>query len=284
MDSLKKPLILIILLFVALSGIFFYQVIKFNDGKLHVVFCNVGQGDGTYIRTAKGLDVVVDGGPSSSILSCLSNHMPFWDRDIEVMILSHPHEDHYLGLIDVVKRYSVLSFYSEKGESSTASYKELQKVLADKGIKVQTLSKGKSFIFKDKTSIKVLWPPNYPLSYFKNENLDKNGLSLVELLSFGKTNLLLTGDSNLEVVDRLSLDNIDILEIPHHGSKNNINNEVLKELRPKLVVISVGKDNRYGHPNPEVVKMLKDLGIKTLRTDLNGEIELVSDGSSWKMD
>ena len=90
-----------------LGCILVYQNITYNDKKLHVVICDVGQGDAIFIRTPSGSDILIDGGPDDSVLACLGKHMPFWDRTLEIMILTHPHADHLTGLIDVSKSYSV---------------------------------------------------------------------------------------------------------------------------------------------------------------------------------
>src|SRR3990167_8207809 len=104
---MKKLFFAISILLLSIFFVFVYQKIKFEDGKTHIIFCSVGQGDGILIRTPSGLDIVEDGGPDDSILSCLSRHMPFWDRTIEIIILTHPDSDHISGLIDVVDRYRI---------------------------------------------------------------------------------------------------------------------------------------------------------------------------------
>src|SRR3990170_7268003 len=99
--SAKNLTLAIVFSFFVLVGILVYQYAKFNDGKVHIVFCDVGQGDAIFLRTPKGADILVDGGPNESVLACLSGHMPFWDRDLELVILTHPHADHLNGLISV---------------------------------------------------------------------------------------------------------------------------------------------------------------------------------------
>src|SRR4030065_2811157 len=103
-----------------LSGLFGYDQAKYNDNKLHVVFCNVGQGDAIFIRTPKGSDILVDGGPNDSVLSCLSNHMHIWDRDLEAVFLTHPHKDHLNGLIYVLKRYQVKHYFTQNVDTETS--------------------------------------------------------------------------------------------------------------------------------------------------------------------
>lgn len=280
----KKIVFIGSFLLLFLGAIFFYELAKFNDGKLHVVFCDVGQGDGILIRTPKGIDIVVDGGPDDSILSCLSSHLPFWDKTIELMILTHPHEDHLGGLIPILKRYTVLSFYTEKAQSQTRSYQALSSLLREKGLKPKFLWQGDRLVLSDRVRVQTLWPQKSFLSDdIADKDLDKNGLSIVNLLTYAKFSLLLTGDAGVVVWDRIgeNLGKTDVLKVPHHGSKTALNAEILERLKPALAVISVGKKNRYGHPAAQTIKILRDLEIKVLRTDENGEVEVVSDGQSF---
>lgn len=282
--------VLIFLLF----GFSIYQYVKFNDGRLHIIFCNVGQGDGIFIRTAKGLDIIVDSGPDDSILSCLSSHMPFWDRTIELSFLTHPHEDHMRGFISIFRRYKVLNFASEALSNDTVLYREVGKEIQKSKIKSQNLIAGDRFKISDGLSIKVVGPSKEFL-----EKTSPNGrigesrefASLELLVSFGRFNALLTGDSQIEELNEALpfLSRVDVFQIPHHGSKYGTDSKFLSLISPKLAIISVGK-NKYGHPAKEVIKILRDLemkqslrpdGLKFLRTDEHGDIEIIveRDGS-----
>ena len=281
-----KYFVILVIVLISFFGLFFYQFLKFNDGKLHVVVCDVGQGDAIFIRTPKGSDILVDGGPDDSVLYCLSKHMPFWDRDLELVILTHPHADHLAGLIDVVKRYRILSFNTEKVGNTTAVYKELVRVLAEHSIKERYLWQGDRFLFKDGVELKTLWPTQDWLSQnlVNDSNFDVNGLSVIEFLSYENFKTLLTGDAGALVIEQIDslAGKIDVLKVPHHGSKTGLNPEILSILNPKLAIISVGKNNRYGHPNQFTLDLLKSSNIKTLRTDQSGEVEIISDGKSWQ--
>lgn len=280
-----KGFVLGIIAILFLGGIFVYQQILFNDGKLHVVFCNVGQGDGIFIRTPEGMDIIVDGGPDDSILSCLSNHMPFWDRDIELMLLTHPHADHLNGLLDILPKYKVTSFVTEKLENDTAAFRALHSLMEEEKIHQQYLFAGNKLQTSDGILIRIVGPTQSFLA--KTSPNGKIGesrefASLETLISFGSFSVLLTGDSQaVELKEAIpSLDSIDVLQVPHHGSKTGLDQEILDTINPKLAVISVGK-NRYGHPSKEAIKILRDNDIKILRTDQSGEVEIVSDGKKW---
>lgn len=287
---MKKAFLTLSFSFFLLGGLFFYQNSQFNDRELHVVFCNVGQGDGIFIRTPKGQDILIDGGPDDKILSCLNNHMPFWDKDIELMVLTHPHADHFIGLIAVLKRYDVVSFASSLMVSEDDVYQELLKILKEKGIEKKVLKQEDKFKTGDGLTLITKWPIAEKSTMVKGAKsdasdayFDQNKFSLVEYLTFGKTKILLTGDIDAPVENEIAgdLGKIDILKISHHGSKTGTNKEFLEALKPDLAVISVGKNNRYNLPYGKTLEVLKILGIKTLRTDQDGEIEIMSDGEGW---
>lgn len=279
-NFLKRFLLIVSTSFILLSGYFAYQNYKFNDGKLHMVICNVGQGDAIFIRTPKGKDILVDAGPDNSVLFCLSNHMPFWDRDLEAVILTHPHKDHYAGLGSVIKRYSVLAFYSENWDQNTPKdqeFLEFKKEIEKRKIKEKDLWEGNKLVLKEGLSLATILPA-------KKFEAKTNERSLVEEISFGSFRALLTGDSPLGLLDNSLLGQvgvIDVLKVPHHGSKTGLDENVLKSLSPKISVISVGLKNRYHHPAQETLEVLEDLGTRILRTDIDGEVEIVSDGKNF---
>ncbi len=276
-----------------MSGFFFYQNAKFNDGKLHLVVCNVGQGDGIFIRTAGGADILVDGGPDDSILNCLSNHMPFWDHDIELMVLTHPHADHLTGLISVLSRYKVMHYVTENVKNETAAFKRLQAALAVQHLTAKYIFSGDRIDFADKTQLFTVWPTNewmenLKLQDIKNlaqegSSLDVNGYCLIQLLSYGNFRALLTGDAGSVAEDKVAqvVGKVDVLKVPHHGSATGMSDYFLSEISPALAIISVGANNRYGHPAKSALDLLNSHNIKTLRTDEDGNIEIISDGNSF---
>ncbi|MDO8620886.1 MAG: MBL fold metallo-hydrolase [Candidatus Levybacteria bacterium] len=286
----KKIIWFGVLILVFLAGLLFYQRIKFYDGKLHVVFCDVGQGDAIFIRTPNGLDILVDGGPNDSVLSCLSNHMPVWDRTIELVILTHPHTDHFFGLHNVLKRYNVLSFDSEKLDNKALGFAELINEVKQNKIPLHYLFSGDSFKTNGGINIKILAPTKEFLAETSpNGMIGENNefASLISLVSYGSFKLLLTGDTQADelsqAISQYSLTNLSVLQVPHHGSKTGLSLEILNLLKPKVAVISVGKNNRYGHPTPFVLDLLGKVQAKILRTDQKGEIEVISDGKTWQV-
>ena len=129
MNKPYKYLFFLLLLFFSAGFLF----IKNNsDGKLHVYFCDVGQGDAIYIRMPTGADMLIDGGPNSKVVDCLSKHMPFYDRKIDLVVLTHPQADHLKGLIDVLERYNVTYFASSSIANNTEGYSKLVSLIKEK--------------------------------------------------------------------------------------------------------------------------------------------------------
>jgi competence protein ComEC len=277
--------VLVVLLFLAF---FVWDYSRFSDKKLHVVFCNVGQGDGIFLRTPSGKTILVDGGPDSSITSCLASHMPFWQRTITLMILSHPHADHLNGLNTVLESYSVDHFASEPLANKTAGYKHLLQSLSLYQIDKRDILKGQVIRLGDGVVIHTLGPSRQFLTKTSPKGTIGESAefgSLINLISYGNFDVLLDGDSQVAGMKESmygQLPGIEVLQVPHHGSRFGLDEQILKVIHPKLAVISVGK-NKYGHPAPLTLGLLKKVGIRYMRTDQSGDIEIVSDGKSWEV-
>lgn len=281
--SKKQVLIIVFFAFLILGLYSIYQRLVFFDGKLHIVFCNVGQGDGIFIRTPKGRNMVLDGGGDTKILSCLSRHMPFWEHTIDVVMLSHPHEDHLGGLIPVIKRYSFKWFVTEKLANKTASFTELMDLVKKSQKKSAFLYQGDHFNMGGGVGITILAPTKEFLEATSPEgdiSESHEFSSLISKLQYGSFSILFTGDSQSEELKDSNPGTVTVLQIPHHGSRTGLTEEIIREFSPKLTVISVGK-NKYGHPASETLNILKAANIKVLRTDINGEVEIVSDGTGF---
>lgn len=274
------------------------------DGKLHIVFCDVGQGDAMYVRFPDGKDALFDGGPANGkVLSCLGRHMPFYDRTIELVSLSHAQADHFGGLIEVFKRYNVELFLtSPAGNSDAKSYQELVSLIKTKDVKVQNVYTGD--VLNDReVKLISLWPERSFITATITDDVssnkvlgattqasDLNDFSLVYHVRHGDFDLITTGDAEADILKKvltinsvdISTNPIEVLKVPHHGSKRGLNDEIVNKLQPKLAVISVGK-NSYGHPSDIALELLKKVGAQIKRTDGDGEVEVVSDGKSWKV-
>lgn len=269
-------------------------VFSLPDNRLHLVFCDVGQGDAILI-SYKSTQVLVDGGPDSKVIRCLASNMPFWDRTLEMIILTHPQADHFTGLIDVIKRYNISQFVINSVVSDSAGFWEFHQAVLTERTPVYS-PKARDRLKIGPMEFLILWPEQKlgdPLVWQKEGLTDKekilgvasiageiNKTSIVLKLSFDNFDALLTGDIGFDIEKQLELAPVEVLKVAHHGSKYSTSQEFLKQVKPALAVISVGK-NRFGHPTKEVIEELRDLDIKILRTDEEGEIEIVSDGKNW---
>lgn len=275
-------------------GIFlaiFWLIKTWPEEELKVVFCDVGQGD-AILLTQENYQVLIDGGPGSQVLSCLGENIPFWDQKIELVVLTHPDADHVTGLVEVFRRFEVEQFVGSGFSSNSAVFKEFLKVLEGEDSAVFVAHQGDQ-IEVGEMSFKFVWPApgaGSRLAYqSKNQVLgassDTNKNSLVSLLSFGDFDLLLTGDITFSEEDKIqwgSLPKIEVLKVAHHGSKYSTGADLLSQIRPYMAVISAGK-NPWGHPTDEVLNRLGEAGIKVKRTDLEGSIQIVTNGHTWSI-
>ncbi|MBM3205696.1 MBL fold metallo-hydrolase [Candidatus Shapirobacteria bacterium] len=251
-------------------------VFSLPDGNLHLYFCQVGQGDAILV-TYRQTQVLIDGGPDQQVLNCLAKHLPFYDRQIEAVFLTHPEEDHFTGLIDVLKRYNVRYFVANSLVKESNAFQVLQQLVSVEKSSVYQPQKDDQ-IKLGQLALVVLWPPDLK----KIKNSDLNDLSLVLRLDFGDFQALLSGDISSEVEKQLVLKKVEVLKVAHHGSKFSTSEEFLAKVQPQVAIISVGK-NRFGHPTSEVIQRLQALGIKIFRTDQNGEIEITTNGTVWQV-
>lgn len=280
---MKAKLYILTLSLVFLFGLFVFQSLKHADGRLHVVFCNIGQGDGIFIRTPQGSDIVVDGGPDETILKCLEKHMPFWDRDIELVFATHPDADHITGLESILKSYTVKSFNTSQKSKGTAVFRRINALIESNHVLFRYLVKDDVYRISDGVEIKTYWPTQEYVSSDINGKLDTNSFSLVQVVQFGNFKTLLTGDIEFEILDKLFASGltIDIFKLPHHGSKTGVDAQTFELIKPSLSIISAGKNNRYHHPSPQVLELLKKFGLQYKNTAEVGEVEIVSDGKSY---
>jgi len=253
------------------------------DGKLHVTFLDVGQGDAIFIQTPRDQKILVDGGPSPTVLlAALGRRMPFWERTIDLVVLTHPHDDHVSGLIPVLERYKVQAFLDGGQEHPTPTYTHCLELIQEKGIPYQLARAGMQIQLGEGLQMKVLHPQGELLS---GTDSDVNNNSIVLRLAYGQISFLLPGDVEEEAEAVLLSSPKDlastILKSPHHGSDNSLNPRFLEEVNPQLAVIQVGADNKFGHPDPTTLAKLKEHGVTVLRTDQNGTVEVVSDGDRY---
>jgi len=274
----------------------FFVLNQFPDEKLHVIFCNVGQGDATLI-IRKNFQMVVDGGPSGEkLLACLSNHVPFWDRKIEIVVNTHPQKDHLGGLDDLLSRFEVDRLIINGFAGGGKDGERLAELVSNLGVEVSLPRNGDVIRYGD-LNFDIVWPQEKQgssLAWVYNKSDEKvlgvydgkdiNEISVVGILRFKEFETLLTGDIGFEQEKEMLKNNllhdIDVLKVSHHGSKYSTSKDFLTKIKPELSVIQVGK-NGFGHPTRETLARLEEAGSKLKRNDLDGEIEVISDGREW---
>lgn len=270
-----------------------------------IIFCDVGQGDAAYIRTKEKIDILIDAGPDRKVLTCLGKYMPFYDRTIELAFLSHPQKDHYGGFLSILDRYKIDNFILAPLNNEGKSFSQFLEKLVNKKIKIKTLYSESVINLNNKktylgTKITIIWPDRETIANnikntsdtssnildLKTVKGDLNNFSQILLFSEKKFNLLFDSDSSFKVLENIAAllpNKIDILKVPHHGSKNGLSYKFLKLANPALSVISVGRNNSYGHPSKEVLEIFKALDKKYLRTDEKGDIAIELNDNGWRV-
>ncbi|TXH02466.1 MAG: MBL fold metallo-hydrolase [Candidatus Moraniibacteriota bacterium] len=279
-----------------LVGLCALVILQSPSQNFRLIACDVGQGDGIVIMKGD-VQIIVDGGPSGErMLSCLEKHIPFWDRRIELIVLTNTDYDHMNGLSAVVERYKVMQFVTSDGVHKSVALDKMIAKLSEYDISVVGVEQGDIIKVEGESAIvlNVLWPPEVNEEYVavftdqinkdKREQIlgasakrgDLNERSVVlEILEDGKRYLLM-GDAGFQAEEQLiksgRLSDVDYLKVGHHGSKYATSQEFLKIVRPEIALISVGTNNRYGHPTSEALQRLSLSGARIQRTDLEGDL------------
>jgi competence protein ComEC len=261
-----------------LFGIAFFEY-SGESKALEVDFLDVGQGDAILIKTPDHERILIDGGPSGAVVNKLGENLPFFDKKIDLIILTHPHADHLDGLIEVLKRYEVKKILSTGVTHTTPDYLAWLEEIKKQNVPMEIAVAGQTIDFGGGVKMEILYPSE-GLAGKSVENL--NNTSIVAKLIFGQTSFLFTGDAEAEAEENLLAENFDlradVLKVAHHGSKSSTSDSFLEKVRPKFAVISVGADNQFGHPSVMTLKRLEKIGAEILRTDEDGDVKIVSDG------
>ena len=277
---LKYILVCISLLFaVLIPGCDFAVKTNINlENNMVTHFIDVGQGDCILVQV-NNKNLLIDSGTSDSkekVIRYLKNNNI---RKLDYVVATHPHDDHIGGMASVIKNFEVGKFYAPKVTSSTLAFQDMIAALKNKDLKINI---GKFGVFLDlgpNTSCVILTPN-------KSTYKDTNNYSSAIKISYKNSTYLFTGDietlSEQELLNKNYDLNCDVLKVPHHGSNSSTSEDFLEKVCPKIAVISCGINNSYGHPSKETTNKLKGINCITYRTDLNGTIILVSDGTTVK--
>ncbi len=247
---------------------------------LEVSFLDVGQGDAIFIRTPSGYTMLIDGGVSNKVLEKISKRMSFFDRDIDVMIATHPDADHITGLIPVLEKYTIKQIIRSPLSGQTGVSGVLEKSILDEQAEVHVAQKGDVINFGDGVTAQIL----YPLSNQMFSPSETNDASVSVLLTYGEESVLLTGDlpstHEGDLLGKSLPRKITIYKAGHHGSKYSSSEQLLSYMKPEYTVISAGKDNSYGHPNQEALTRIQMYSKEILSTIDKGTISFFLDGES----
>ena len=275
---------------VLLAALMAFCLGSLPDGRLHVYMLDVGQGDAVLIRTPKDEYILVDGGPNDKVIQELSSVMPFYEHTIDTLILTHPHPDHINGLVDVLRRFEVRQVILTGINYDYSGYAVFLDLLAEKDIAVFIAGSN------DYKMGALTFDMLFPFKSIQGRSYENvNNSSIVFRLIYGKTVIYFSGDCELECEQKLidsGLDlSADILKVGHHGSRTSSSEELLDEVfgngaglaaarteGAREALISCGAGNKYKHPHAETVAKLQDRGVKIYRTDIDGMVEVVSNG------
>lgn len=270
-----------LLLLIVVAVVLFWGLINpKKEGILTFAVLDVGQGDALYIESPTGTQIIVDGGPGNNLLKALPGVMPFYDRSVDMIVVTNPDSDHYEGFIKFLGKYSVSDILEPGTTNAYPAYEVFQKKIQQKNIKKTLARRGQNIDLGGGAYLQVLFPDR------NVSGVSPNTGSIVMKLIYGDTSVLLQGDSisNIEQY-LLELDGdyleSDILKAGHHGSRTSSTEEYVVKVKPKWSVISSGENNSYGHPHKETIETMKKLNIPTYNTCNNGTVIFESDGKNF---
>lgn len=265
---------------IALNGFIWYAVCTHSRGQMVLAFLDVGQGDSIYVRSPDGYDMLIDGGPDHAAVRELPNVMGPLDRTIDLVVETHPDKDHIAGLVDVLARYQVRTVMTPGVANDTDTFRALEHAIASEPqVTRVTARRGMRIHLGSAVYADVLYP-DHDVSRIRATNDASITLHLV----YGSTTAMLTGDLPSTIEDILVRDygtalQGDILKAGHHGSKYSTDALWLRAVHPRVVVISAGAHNTYGHPSPDVLERVRDAGADIVSTIDRGTIIYESDGT-----
>jgi competence protein ComEC len=276
---MKKSFFILLTLLILNFLVFPFVVLLSLPAYLEVSFFDVGQGDSIFIKAPGGYQVLIDGGPGySKVLDGLSKEMFFNDKEIDLVILSHPESDHMTGLFSVLDNYKVENIIWTGIERDGVKFETWKRMINEEGANIYYANYG-DVINVGEAKLEIISPKELIAG---KEFEESNNAAIVARLYYKDSSFLFTGDISSKIENELDDIDVDVLKVAHHGSKYSTSEEFLEKVTPLVSVIQVGK-NSYGHPTEEVLTRLNNFDIKVLRNDTNGDIKIVSDGLNYKI-
>ncbi len=268
--------------FLAVSNLFIWNFVWSSDSSLRVYFLDVGQGDAILIKSPSGNKMLIDAGQGGAVLDSLSKSLPFHDRKIEVLLVTHSDADHIGGFIPILERFET-DLIIESGVAHPTRIVDNFNYLAEESPAKRIVAERGMFVDLGGGAVFVVLFPDRDVS-----GLNPNDASIVGKLFFGENSFMLTGDAPIKIEEYLvfldgEILKSDVLKVGHHGSKTSTSDSFVKAVRPDIAVIQAGRDNKYGHPHKEVLETLQNNGVKTLGNYDLGTILFRSDGRTIKV-
>lgn len=248
-----------------------------SSNKMLVHYIDVGQGDSTLIQV-NNKNMLIDAGPKES-KDKLFNYLDKLNiKTLDYVVATHPHEDHIGNMAEVIKKYTIGSFYAPKVTSTTSSFEKMTEALAMKDLKINVIKSNSKNIDLGSNTVTTVMSPS------KDSYEDLNNYSPIIKIQFGDTSFLFTGDAERLVEEEVlaaGFDvNADVLKVGHHGSNSSTSSKFLDSVKPKISVISVGANNTYNHPTKKTLDSLNKSKTTIYRTDLDSTVVISSDGTT----
>jgi competence protein ComEC len=244
------------------------------DDTLGVHFLDVGQADSIFIELPNKQTMLIDAGNNTDDKFVVDYIKDLYYDRIDYIVGTHPHEDHIGGLDTVINTFEIQNVYMPKVEHTTKTFKDVLLAVKNKNLKIKTAKAGVNIIDNNDLQIDIIAPVS-------NEYEDLNNYSAVVKIAYKDNTFLFMGDAEKISEEEITADvKADVIKIGHHGSHTSTSEEFLKRVSPTYAVITVGKDNDYGHPHVETINLLNKSNIKVFRTDLSGTVTIKSDGHS----
>lgn len=251
------------------------QLLSINDSRLKIFVLDVGQGDSILIQTPEHKNILIDAGEDSQVINQLGDKINFFNQSIDLFILTHPHSDHFGGFLDVIQKYPVKQVMLTGAVSDDPLYAAFLNEIKSRNIPIIFPQNNQDLQIGQNAYLDIIYP-------FAGQSIigqtvkNLNNVSIItKLIAKDQPRILLTGDAEQELEREILLNGQDvgspILKIGHHGSKTATSDSFLTAVGPQTAIISVGKDNKFGHPHAETMEKIKDLNV--WQTMINGTFE-----------